>query len=147
MFTDTLAANPIGPPPADRCAWYLRVSTPKQKLEHQREHVARFCEQAGVRIPDDQRYDDKEARHKSAKRERFQRLLDGVQAGRLDWIIICSFDRWGIADVDEFFEFRRRLLNHDVQLWSVVDQMNLTGLTEGDYFRIVAMAFWTTPRS
>ena len=66
--------------------------------------------------------------------------LDAVTARRLDWIIICSFDRWGVADVDEFFEFRRLLLKNDVQLWSVVDQMNLTGLTEGDYFRIVAMA-------
>ena len=30
------------PQAIDRCAWYLRVSTPKQKLEHQREHVLRF---------------------------------------------------------------------------------------------------------
>jgi hypothetical protein len=31
-----------------------------------------------------------------------------------------------------------------VQLWSVVDQMNLTGITEGDYFRTVAMAIGAT---
>ena len=143
-MSTSLIPNPLGPQAVDRCAWYLRVSTPRQKLEHQREHVARFCEHHRIHVPDDARFEDKEARHKSAKREGFQRLLDAVRGGRLDWILICSFDRWGIADVDEFFEFRRLLLKHDVQLWSVVDQMNLTGLTEGDYFRIVAMAIGAT---
>jgi DNA invertase Pin-like site-specific DNA recombinase len=132
------------PRSADRCAWYLRVSTPRQKLEHQREHVLRFCERRAIEIPDDLRFEDQEKRHRSAKRQDFQRLLSGVRAGQLDWIIICSFDRWGVADVDEFFEFRRLLLKHDVQLWSVIDQMNLTGITEGDYFRIVAMAIGAT---
>lgn len=128
----------------DRVAWYLRVSTPKQKLEHQREHVIRFCEQYGITIPADHKFEDKEARHRSAKRADFQRLLNLVRTGHLDWIVICSFDRWGVADVDEFFEFRRLLLKHDVQLWSVVDQMNLTGIDEGDYFRIVSMAIGAT---
>ena len=132
------------PQAVDRCAWYLRVSTPRQKLEHQREHVVRFCDQSAIHIPDDFRFEDKEKRHKSAKRQDFQRLIEVVKAGRLDWIIICSFDRWGVADVDEFFEFRRLLLKNEVQLWSVVDQMNLTGITEGDYFRIVAMAIGAT---
>lgn len=132
------------PQAADRCAWYLRVSTPRQKLEHQREHVLRFCEQQTIQIPDDMRFEDKEKRHKSAKRQEFQRLIGFVKAGQIDWIVICSFDRWGVADVDEFFEFRRLLLKHEVQLWSVVDQMNLTGINEGDYFRIVAMAIGAT---
>ena len=132
------------PQPVDRCAWYLRVSTPKQKLEHQREHVLRYCEHSAIHVPPEFRFEDKEKRHRSAKRQDFQRLLDLVKAQQLDWIIICSFDRWGVADVDEFFEFRRLLLRHDVRLWSVVDQMNLTGITEGDYFRIVAMAIGST---
>jgi len=136
--------NTDGPQSIDRCAWYLRVSTPKQKLEHQREHVVRFCEKTDINVPDNFRFEDKEKRHKSEKRHDFQRLLDAVKARQVDWILICSFDRWGVADVDEFFEFRRLLLNHDVQVWSVVDQMNLTGITEGDYFRIVAMAIGAT---
>lgn len=135
---------PGRPQPVDRCAWYLRISTPKQKLEHQREHVYRFCQDSDIRIPTEMQFEDAEKRHKSAKRQAFQRLLNVVRAGQVDWIIICSFDRWGVADVDEFFEFRRLLLKHDVQLWSVVDQMNLTGINEGDYFRVVAMAIGAT---
>lgn len=132
------------PQSIDRCAWYCRVSKPKEKLEHQREHVIRFCDEFSITIPDKYRFEDQEKRHKAAKRRDFQELLDTVKAGQLDWIIICSFDRWGIANVDEFFEFRRLLIKHDVQLWSVVDQMNLTGITEGDYFRVVAMAIGAT---
>jgi hypothetical protein len=36
------------------------------------------------------------------------------------------------------------LLRHDVQLWSVVEAMSLTGLKKGDYFRVVAMASGVT---
>ena len=39
------------PQAIDRCAWYLRVSTPKQKLEHQREHVLRYCQDGSINIP------------------------------------------------------------------------------------------------
>lgn len=143
MFTSE-SLSVTSPQPVDRCAWYLRVSTPKQKLEHQREHVIRFCEQRNIHVAETFQFEDKEKRHKSDKRQDFQRLLEAVKARQLDWILICSFDRWGVADVDEFFEFRRLLLKNDVQLWSVVDSMNLTGLTEGDYFRIVAMAIGAT---
>jgi DNA invertase Pin-like site-specific DNA recombinase len=128
----------------DRCAYYGRVSTPRQKLEHQREHVFRWCEQQGVQIPAHLRFEDKEKRHRSDKREDFQRLLEVCRRGELDWIVICSFDRWGVADPDEFSEFRRQLRRYDVQLWSVVDHLNLTSLNEGDYFRIVALAVGAT---
>jgi len=132
------------PQSIDRCAYYGRVSTPRQKLEHQREHVFRWCEQQGVQIPEHLRFEDKEKRHRSDKREDFQRLLEVCRRGELDWIIICSFDRWGVADPDEFSDFRRQLRRADVQLWSVVDHLNLTSLNEGDYFRIVALAIGAT---
>jgi DNA invertase Pin-like site-specific DNA recombinase len=132
------------PQTGDRCAYYGRVSTPRQKLEHQREHVLRWCESHSIHIPEDLRYEDKEKRHKSAKREEFQRLLQLCRSGKIDWIIICSFDRWGVADPDEFSDFRRQLRQCDVQLFSVVDNLNLTSLNEGDYFRIVALAVGST---
>lgn len=44
------------PQPVDRCAYYLRVGAPMQKLEHQREHVIRYCEQARPQVPDDFRF-------------------------------------------------------------------------------------------
>jgi DNA invertase Pin-like site-specific DNA recombinase len=135
---------PESPQALDRNAYYGRVSTPKQKLEHQREHVLRWCEGRTIVVPEHHRYEDKEKRHKSAQRERFQALLEECRKGNLDWIIISSFDRWGVADPDEFSDFRRQLRRCDVQLYSVVDQLNLTSINEGDYFRIVALAIGAT---
>jgi DNA invertase Pin-like site-specific DNA recombinase len=90
------------------------------------------------------RFEDKLERHKSAKRQDFQRLLAHCRRREIDWIVIACFDRWGVSDPDEFSEFRRELMKHDVQLWSVVDNLNLTSLNEGDYFRIVALAVAAT---
>jgi hypothetical protein len=60
--------NLDGPRAGDSCAWYLRVSTLKQKLEHQRAHVVQFSESESSHITDHWRFEDKEKRHKSAKR-------------------------------------------------------------------------------
>ena len=128
------------PQPSDRIAYYGRVSTPKQKLEQQREHVLRFCEAKNLNLLPEMMFEDKEKRHKSAKRQEFQRLLALCRAGKVDWIIIATFDRWGVADVDEFMEFRRELMKTETQLWSVVDSLNLTGCDDGDYYRIISLA-------
>lgn len=128
------------PTSADRCAYYGRVSTRRQKLEHQREAVERFCEQNGIAIPPELRFEDKERRHKAEKRHDFQALLEVCRRGSLDWIIIATFDRWGVADVDEFFDFRKQLRQCGVHLWSVNDHLALTGATESDYFRVVTHA-------
>lgn len=128
------------PTSADVCAYYGRVSTRRQKLEHQREAVDRFLEQSGIVIPLERRFEDKERRHKSQKRERFQDLLKMCQDCNLNWIVIATFDRWGVADVDEFFEFRGRLRKCHVRLWSVNDHLELTGCEDADYFRIISQA-------
>ena len=67
---DFTTVNFEHPQTIDRCAYYGRVSTPRQNLEHQREHVLRWCEGSSVVIPDWLHFADKEKRHKSAKRGR-----------------------------------------------------------------------------
>jgi hypothetical protein len=54
------------PQPDDRIAYFGRVSTPKQKLEHQWETVSRWAERNGLDIPDDLRFEDKIRRHEAA---------------------------------------------------------------------------------
>lgn len=130
----------LSPKPGDACVFYGRVSTKKQKLEHQREFVDRWLDQEGIHIPKHWYFEDKEKRHKSAERENFQRLLELARTGEIEWIIIASFERWGVANVDEFFEFRKQLKDAGVRLWSVQDRLELTGCNDSDYFRIVALA-------
>lgn len=128
------------PTPQDRVGYYGRVSTRRQKLEHQREVVDRYFDERKIVVPGEVRLEDKEKRHKSQKREAFQRLLDMCRRGKLDWIVVAAFDRWGVADVDEFWEFRRQLRENHVRLWSVQDRLELTGCEESDYFRIISHA-------
>lgn len=124
-----------------RCAFYGRVSQPSQKLEHQRSAVFRYCEAKGIEIPPNLRFEDKGGRrHKSEKREAFQRLLTECRAGKLDWVLIAAFDRWGVKDTDEFFSFRSELRSLGVRLWSVQDELELTGCEDQHYWQIIGKA-------
>lgn len=129
------------PQPSDRVAFYGRVSQPKQKLEHQIELGESWAKASGISIPPHLWFTDKGGRrHKSEKREAFQRLLATAEAGKIDWVVVAMFDRWGVKDVDEFFAFRRRLKEAGVRLYSIQDNLELTSKSEGDCWQIFAKA-------
>ena len=129
------------PQPSDRIAYLGRVSTPKQKMEHQREAVIRFAEQNKLNIPLSLQFEDKVRRHKQlAEGERFKKLMALVEARQIDWIIIATFDRWGITDIEDISIIRKKLKQHDVQLWSVADELNITGTDDGTFWRVAARA-------
>ncbi len=129
------------PQPSDRIAYLGRVSTPKQKLEHQREAVFRFAELHELSIPPDRVFEDKVRRHKQVSEgENFARLMALVQARQLDWVVIATFDRWGISDKDDIFILRKKLRQYDVQLWSVADELNITGADDASFWRVAARA-------
>ena len=94
----------------ERCAYLGRVSSPKQKLEHQRESVMHFAASNGLQLPPERWFEDKVRRHKQlAEGQNFNRLLGLAKAGEIDWILIATFDRWGITDKDDIFVFRKEL--------------------------------------
>ena len=129
------------PQPTDRIAYLGRVSTPKQKLEHQREAVFRFAEQYRLNIPPDRVFEDKVRRHKQGSEgENFARLMALVKARQLDWVVIATFDRWGISNKDDIFVLRTTLRQYDVQLWSVADELNITGTDDASFWRVAARA-------
>lgn len=125
------------PQPTDRIALLCRVSTPKQKLEHQREAILRFAEQNKLVIPQSMHFEDKVRRHKQlSEGTNFKRLMALVEARQVDWIIIATFDRWGITDIEDISLIRKHLKRHDVQLWSVADELNITGTNDGTFWRV-----------
>lgn len=143
------------PEPGDRVAYFGRVSSPKQKLEHHWEPVERWAKTTGIDIPEHMRFEDKIRRHESAsffkdlekrqkntgrRRYRFDDLMMLIKAGQLDWIVISNFDRWGIRDKDEIFVFRSTLREYDVGLYAVVDDLNITGIGDSDFWRVAAAA-------
>ncbi len=132
------------PSKADRCAFYGRVSNKNQKLKQQWTLAENYCKFHEIVISEGDRYSDKEKRHKSENREEFQRLLMACEQGKYDWIIISAFDRWGVKGTDELFAFRSRLKEYGVKLWSVSDQLELTGVDDDDYMRIIMTALAAT---
>jgi predicted site-specific integrase-resolvase len=136
--------NRLRPMPGQAVAFYARVSTSKQKLEHQREMVDRWLDHEGIHVPPEMRFEDKEKRHKSEVRQGFQRLLDLAKAGKVDWIVVACFDRWGVATVDEFFAIRTILKEAGARLYSVQDQLDLTSAEEMSVMNIAMLAVAAT---
>lgn len=129
------------PQSIDRCAYLGRVSTPRQKIEHQRESVLRFAESEGIRLPQDFWFEDHVRRHKMLDEgKRFQELMKLVKAKKLDWILIATFDRWGIKDKDDVFVLRSELKKYDCKLWSVSDELDITGMDDSSFWRVAARA-------
>ncbi len=133
------------PQAIDRIAYYGRVSTPRQKLEHQREAVVRFCEANGIQLRKDLMFEDRVRRHRAAQEgENFKRLMRLVERRDIDWIVIATFDRWGIQDKDDIFVLRKTLRKFDVQLWSVADELNITGADDAAFVNVAMKAVWAT---
>ena len=100
----------------------------------------RFFDEEGLHVPQHLWFTDKERRHKSEKREDFQRVLSLVENGALDWIAIATFDRWGVKDIDEFWRLRLQLKDGGVRLWSIQDRLDLISVEQGDCWHIFAKA-------
>jgi Recombinase zinc beta ribbon domain/Resolvase, N terminal domain len=147
------------PGPGDRIAYFGRVSTPKQKLEHHWEQAEHWLNRNDLTVDPSRRFEDKIRRHESAsffrdwdqrrlkadrRRYRFDELMTLVEARKLDWILISSFDRWGIKEPDDIFVFRSRLRDYGVQLYSCMDELNITGIDDSSFFRVAAAAIGST---
>jgi site-specific DNA recombinase len=108
-------------PVGTRGVSYLRVSDgEKQNPERQRESIRAWAAKRGLTITE--WYEDVQGRNprdRAEGRPQFQRLLQDVQAGRLDWVIVDSQDRFGVKDQFEFGYYAHILRQHDCQLWSV----------------------------
>jgi hypothetical protein len=133
------------PQPGERVAFYGRVSQPTQKIEHQTAQGKSFFDETGIHVPDELWFIDQGGRrHKSEKRESFQRLLSLCQSGNLDWISVAQFDRWGVKDVDEFWKLRLDLKAIGVRLWCIQDRLEMTSANQGDCWQIFAKAVGNT---
>src|SRR3972149_3394561 len=89
---------------------YLRCSTDSQDTLRQREAI----EHSRIKI--DHWLEDHQSRDKAHKRPDFQRLLQAVQAGQVDTIVVASLDRFGVKDAYEMGKFFSILRDHNCRL-------------------------------
>ena len=108
-----------------RVALYERVSTDEQvfrgySIEAQIEDLERFCKEKNYKIVD--HYTDagisggKEAK----KRPGMSRLLEDVQAGKIDMILFTKLDRW-FRNIKEYFKVQEILEQNRVE-WKTIQE-------------------------
>jgi len=103
---------------------YLRASSFQQEKdshERQLELIKRFLLDNDLTIAPENWFSDFRARDAAAFAKDFQTLLAKVRRQEIKTVLVSNLDRWGTADVDEFFEFRGILLKNGCKLWSVED--------------------------
>jgi DNA invertase Pin-like site-specific DNA recombinase len=113
----------------------IRVSSDKQDTERQISDCKRWEKEQGVAAT--HFFEDKESRLVAEKRPEFQKLLQYVQNGRVNWVVIQSQDRLGFKHSYEFFEFLSLFLKHKVQLFTSKDGRCIT---ETDDYTVLSNA-------
>lgn len=108
-----------------RAALYERVSTDEQALKGfsikaQRENLEEHCQKNKMKIVDHYTDEGISGSKPPLKRPDLQRLLDDVQAGKVDIILFTKLDRW-FRSVKEYFKVQEILDDHKVQ-WRAIHE-------------------------
>lgn len=119
---------------AQRAALYIRVSTEEQamhgySLAAQRESLTRYANAHNLTIVDYYVDEGKSARKKFQNRKEFMRMLDDVQAEKIDLILFIKLDRW-FRSVKDYYKIQEILEAHHVN-WKTTEENYDTTTTNG----------------
>lgn len=108
-----------------RAALYGRVSTEEQALrgfsiEAQVEALKKYCEENGIKIVDIYLDEGISGAKPPLKRPALKRLLDDVEAGKVDIVLFTKLDRW-FRSVKEYFKVQDVLDNNKVE-WKAIQE-------------------------
>lgn len=108
-----------------RAGLYERVSTEEQALrgfsiETQIDNLTEYCEKNKLKVVDHYTDEGISGAKPPLKRPSLQRLLDDVEAGKIDIILFTKLDRW-FRSVKEYFKVQEILDKHGVQ-WKAIHE-------------------------
>lgn len=117
-----------------RAALYERVSHEEAakkgySLEAQREDLIDYAKKKGYKIVDHYVDAGITARKNMNKRNEFQRLLDDVEAGKIDTIIFIKLDRW-FRNISHYYKIQEILEENNVE-WECSQEEFTTKTREG----------------
>ena len=106
-----------------RAGLYERVSTEEQSkfgfsIADQQEALTEYCEKNQLKIVDHYKDEGISGAKPPMKRPALQRLIEDVQAGKIDIILFTRLDRW-FRSVKEYFKVQEILDKHGVQ-WKAI---------------------------
>lgn len=124
----------ILPTPVRRAALYIRVSTEEQakkgySLPAQKEDLEEYAKRNGYAIVDYYIDDGVSARKKYANRKELMRLLEDVQAGKIDVVLFIKLDRW-FRSIADYYKIQEILDKHNVA-WKTTQENYDTETTNG----------------
>lgn len=108
-----------------RAGLYERVSTEEQALrgfsiDAQIDNLTEYCQQQQIKIVDHYTDEGISGAKPPMQRPALKRLLDDVQAGKIDIIIFTKLDRW-FRSVKEYFKVQEILDQHHVE-WKAIHE-------------------------
>ena len=108
-----------------RAGLFERVSTEEQSkhgfsIQAQTEALEKYCVDNNIKIVDHYCDEGVSAGKPYTKRPEMKRLLDDVQAGKIDIILFTRLDRW-FRNVKEYFKVQEILDNHKVE-WKAIHE-------------------------
>lgn len=108
-----------------RVGCYERVSTEEQavrgySINAQIDNLTEYCQKNELKIVDHYTDEGISGTKPPLKRPALQRLLDDVQAGKIDMILFTKLDRW-FRSVKEYFKVQDILDQHGVQ-WKAIHE-------------------------
>lgn len=108
-----------------RVALYERVSTDEQALhggsiEAQIKNLEQYCKDKNLKIVDHYTDAGVSGGKSAPKRSEMSRLLDDVQAGKIDMILFTKLDRW-FRNIKEYFKVQEILEKHHVE-WKAIHE-------------------------
>lgn len=117
-----------------RAACYCRVSTEEQALrgfsiEAQVANLSEYCEKTQMKLVDFYKDEGISGAKPPLKRPDLKRLLDDVEAGKIDVILFTKLDRW-FRSVQEYFKVQEILDKHKVE-WKAIHEDYDTSTANG----------------
>ena len=117
-----------------RAGLYVRVSTEEQALrgfsiEAQIDALKEYCEKQGIKIVDIYADEGISGAKPPLKRPALKRLLDDVEAGKIDVILFTKLDRW-FRSVKEYFKVQEILEDNKVD-WDAIQESYDTSSANG----------------
>lgn len=130
-----------------RAGLFERVSTEEQSklgysIQNQKEALTEHCEKNRIKIVDHYCDEGVSAGKPYTKRPEMKRLLDDVQAGKIDIILFTRLDRW-FRNVKEYFKVQEILDHHKVEwkaIWEDYDTTTANGRMAITIFLAIAQA-------
>lgn len=111
-----------------RAGLYERVSTTEQamkgySIEAQKDCLEEYCNNNKIKIVDHYTDEGISGSKPPLKRPQLKRLLEDVEAGKIDIIIFTKLDRW-FRNVQEYFKVQEILDKHNVSWKTIFEDYN-----------------------